>query len=367
MVRGGLSVLGCAHKSLVGTLLVLTACSERPSWPGPGYPAPTLFSADTLDSYALDGEVVIDSDSLGRPRLIAVGTDRIYLGDRSARQVLQVYDRYTGEYILSAGPRGEGAGEIRRLWAIDFKPGSDAGWLYEFRTRVMHFFNGDSLTGETVRLSEKTGAPLGLTRVEGDSIAAVGMFRTGRLAIYDSAGDFARFVGPTPPGDPETPVPVRQHAFQALARTNLDSTRTVIASRNTDLIEIYDSAGLLYIVRGPRFNEPEYTLYGDSDGNSWLGMNDENIISYVDLTASNELIFALYSGESIAEFNSSDRTVPVAGTVFVFTWSGNPIAVLEIANGALYIGISEDGRDLYAIYRSPVPMILRYEVPEITG
>ena len=42
-----------------------------------------------------------------------------------------------------------------------------------------------------------------------------------------------------------------------------------------------------------------------------------------------------------------------------------PLAVLNIEDGALKIGGSESGRDLYAVYHKSVPMILRYEVPEI--
>ncbi|MCY4232565.1 MAG: hypothetical protein OXE59_02315 [Bacteroidetes bacterium] len=51
--------------------------------------------------------------------------------------------------------------------------------------------------------------------------------------------------------------------------------------------------------------------------------------------------------------------------VIVFDWNGIPKALLQIEDGALKIGISGDGRDLYAIYHSPTPLILRYELPDI--
>ncbi len=55
---------------------------------------------------------------------------------------------------------------------------------------------------------------------------------------------------------------------------------------------------------------------------------------------------------------------PPSETVIVFSWSGVPLAVLNIDHGALAISVSSDGLDLYAIYHRPAPLILHYELPE---
>ncbi len=83
------------------------------------------FSADSLVNYTLNGRVFTSSDSLGSPLFIATSERRIYVGDNKATQSLLVFNRNTGEFIMSAGERGQGPREINYLWAMDFKPGID--------------------------------------------------------------------------------------------------------------------------------------------------------------------------------------------------------------------------------------------------
>ena len=324
------------------------------------------FSADSLLNYTLNGRVFTSSDSLGSPLLIATSERRIYVGDNKATQPLLVFNRNTGEFIMSVGERGQGPHEINYLWAMDFKPGSESGWLFEFSDRTMHFFDGDSLTGHSIRL-QNTGPPMGPTWIRGDSIASVGMYEDGRLALHGPDGSFGRFIGAHPPGESEVPIPVRQHAYEARVQTNANGSRIAVVSQNTDLIEIYDTEGILHVIRGPGFDEPVYTLHSDDEGdNTWLSLDDETIKSYVDVTVTNDLIFALYSGQTMEDIMNSSWVSPPSETVIVFSWSGIPLAVLNIDHGALAISVSSDGLDLYAIYHRPAPMILHYELPEIS-
>ncbi|MXZ05862.1 MAG: hypothetical protein F4Y90_10360 [Rhodothermaceae bacterium] len=194
-------------------------------------------------------------------------------------------------------------------------------------------------------------------------MASVGMFEDGRLAVYDSDGLFRRFIGSSPPGDPEVPVPVRQHAYEAIVQTNSAGSLIAIASKNTDLVEIFSTEGLLHSIRGPGFDEPAYTLYGDDEGNQWLGLDDETIKSYVSVSVTDDLIFALYSGLPFEDLKKSSWFSSPARTVYVFSWSGTPLAALEIEYGALKISVSADGQDLYALYHRPVPSVMHYKVP----
>lgn len=320
------------------------------------------FSADTLLAYELEGRILTNSDSLAMPLLIATGGEHLYVGDIQVTRPVMVFDRNTGEFVKHAGGRGRGPREIEYLWSMDFKPGEDTGWLFDFPTRTFHQFDGDSLTGRSVRLQD-TGAPMSPVWVRDDSIASVGMYEDGRLAMYDADGLFGRFIGLPPPGDPDVPVPVRQHAFEAVVQTNSAGSLIAIASKNTDLVEIFNTEGLLHSIRGPGFDEPAYTLYGDDEGNQWLGLDDETIKSYVSVSVTDDLIFALYSGLLFEDYKKSSWFSPPARTVYVFSWSGTPLAALEIEYGALKISVSADGQDLYALYHRPVPSVMHYKVP----
>ena len=359
------------HRSqlTVVIFIALVGCTDFPATPHGDEEhvqktALVRFSTDSLAAYALEGGAFIYSDSLGRPGIMAVGHDRILVVDTKATRAILVFDRHTGELIANLGERGEGPNEISYLWALDFKPGSNSGWFFDYNPRTMHFFNGDSLTGQRIRL-QGGGSPMSPVWITGDSIASAGLHSPSRIAVYAPSGDFARMIGPEPPGDPSVPVQVRQHAYEAELQTNSDGSKIVAASENTDRLEIYDTSGLLYLVRGPIFHEPEYTVHGNEEGNSWLSIDDETRQGYVDVAATDQLIYALYSGRTRGWVRGQGYFSPPARRVIVFTWEGTPIAVLNLKNGALNIGISQDGRDLYAVYHRPVPMILRYEVPEL--
>ena len=346
------------------TTLALSSCVDSAIV----YEAPSSmlvrFSTDSLVTYNLSGRVFTASDSMANPFIIAVGGTQIYVGDTRASRSLLVFNRQSGDFVGSFGERGKGPSEISYLWSLDFKPGSDAGWLFDFSPRRMHFFTGDSLTDRTVTLQGE-GTPMGPAWIAGDSIASVGMYLAGRLAMYGPDGSLSRSMGPDPPGNPEIPTAVRNHAYEGQVQTNSDGTKIVIGSINTDRLEIYGVEGLERVVRGPTFQEPQYTLHGDDQGNSWLSIDGESTFGYVSVAATDELIFGLYSGRTMNWSNDNGWWATPGKTVIVFAWTGQPLAVLNVEDGAIGIGVSENGGDLYAIYHKPIPLILHYEVPEI--
>jgi len=243
---------------------------------------------------------------------------------------------------------------------IDIKSDQDSGWFYDSRQRKMQFFAGDNLTDRIIRI-EDVGHIFEAVMITGDSIASSGIYESGRLAIHSPSGKFLKFIGPDPAGDSRTPIPVRNHAYQSWLSTNSSGNRIVSATWNSDQIEIFGVQGLLHLVRGPGVHDPKYSVYGDNEGNSWLGLEDETIIGYLSVDATDKYIFALYCGRTWEQ----STAIPWGYQVIVFDWSGILHALLEIKNGAIHIGVSSNGRDLYAIYHSPAPLILHYELPDI--
>ena len=53
--------------------------------------------------------------------------------------------------------------------------------------------------------------------------------------------------------------------------------------------------------------------------------------------------------------------------VIVFEWSGYPVAIFDLGGDyASDIAISPDDQELFAIYDSPVPIIVRYNLPQLS-
>ena len=341
-------------------LAVLFACAQ----PQPSEPYVVRFSADTLDTYVLEGRFLTASDSLAQPTLMEISDEYVLVGDRLASRAIMVFDRHTGEFLAHMGAEGEAPGEVGSLWDMDVKPNHRTAWLYDYRARALSSIDPEAQTIVPYRIPlSGAGTPLSAVWIKGDSILSSGMHESGRLAIHGPSGDFRRFIGPAPPGDETVPIPVRQHAFEAKLRTNSDGSRIVVAAENADLLEIFDTKGILHTIRGPGFHDPIYQTDGDDEGNAWLIMDSQTIQGYVDAAVTDWRIFGLYSGRSRAWVRGNRWYSPPGRRVVVFTWEALPTAVLEIEDGAIAIGVSDDGRDLYAIYHRPTPMILHYELP----
>lgn len=351
------------HRLVTITLssLLLLGCIEPQSDSVPE-PEPLLteFSTDTLLAHDLQGELFVHSDLLGNPTRIAVGELFVFVGDPQAEQAITVFDRRSGEFIGHTGDKGEGPREISSVWSLDFKPGKNSGWIYNY-PRVFKYLDGASMTEEAIRFTGG-GTPLSPVWIVGDSIASSGGYESGRLGIYTPTGEFVRTIGPDPPGEISTPMIVRQHVYEAVAKTNSEGTKIVVASKNTDRIEFFDSSKMLRLVRGPGFHEPVFSTAIDNQGNPRMMIEDETIQGYVSVAVTDQFVFALYSGRTRGWIRGQRYFSPPAKTVVVFDWSGCPVGVLGLQDGAMIIGVSSDGRFLYAIHRRPLPRILRYEV-----
>ncbi|MCY4171789.1 MAG: BF3164 family lipoprotein [Bacteroidetes bacterium] len=321
------------------------------------------FSTDTLVTFNLDGELFIDSDSLENPTDISVGSSYVFIGDPYADYAITIFDINTGNFITRSGAKGTAPNEVQFLWSLDFKPGSDSGWVYSY-PRVLKFVNGLSVTGNILRLTGG-GAPMSPVWVENDQVASTGGYESGRIGIYSLTGEFIETIGPDPPGDVSDPVIVRQHVYEAILKTNSDGNRIVVASQNTDQIEIFNVSGLLHLIRGPGFHEPVFSVSTGSNGDPLMMVEDETVQGYVSVAVTDHLIFALYSGRTRGWIRSQRYYSPPAQKVIVFTCTADPIALFNLEDGAMDLGVSRDGRYLYAIYRRPLPLVLRYEIPSL--
>ena len=342
---------------------VLVGCSEEDAWPGDE--ATVQFSTDTLVTYALTGRLFPNADSLSDPMAMTVTADHVLVVDLKGPQPLLVFNRHTGAFITYAGSYGEGPGEVRYVTDLDFKPGHKQGWMLDRVSRSLIFIDVDSLvltstlTGRHVALDS---APHLVSAVwsGSDSIVAMGLRpEQGRLAVFSGGGSYVRSAGMAPPGLISTPVPVRQHAYEAMLKSSSDGKRVVAASRHTDRLEIYEDRSLQELIRGPGFHEPVYTVYSNDD-TSWLGFEPENIVGYLSVTVTDSLIFGLYSG---ANYRMAGKDT--ADSVLVFDWDGRPLAVLKLKGTAYHIAVSPDGGELFALYESPAPLIMRYAVPAL--
>ena len=327
------------------------------------------FTADTLAAIQLQGQALETGDSLGMPYALIVGQNYVLVADVMGEPILNIFDRQHGGWVASGGKFGEGPREFGGLRDIIRIPGRDAAWVFDFAGRSIQFVDMDSLvlnrslSDRRLLLDGGPGDPYSPVWTADSTIVSSGTYGSNHFAVFAADGSFLNTAGPAPPGDEEMSPLIRRRVYSSVLRASPNGKKIVAAYDRSDRLEIYEGTELRHVVRGPDFFEPAFTVRVSANGYVWPDYSeDEYRYGYEDVTVTDHLIFALYSGKTLTESPTGEDN---GSYIIVFTWDGQPILVLQVGNGPQRIAVSEDGRDLYVAYWLPTPLIKRYSMTDL--
>lgn len=316
----------------------------------------------------LASEVIAEPIDLGLPfELEVVGPHLVVLDAASDSSVL-VFHKQDGRIVRSFGRRGHGPGEFEGAWSVDPVLGSDREfWVYDASLhRLTHVdlerdFGGISRPGD--RLINLIAEATVLDPAWLDSIfVSLGFFQSGRIAHFDAEGRFLRTVGPLPQDAEDVPPQVLQHAFQSTLKPNPSRTLLAVATRHADRLEIYRPDGTLVAAAKPPFGFLPNFQVRQRRGQPSMATGDDLRFGYVDLAASEEHIYALFSGRTRRGFPG---VANFGEYVHVYDWTGQLVAVFELDSDALAIAVDPSDGTLYALRHDPRPAVVRYTLPHL--
>lgn len=325
---------------------------------------PTVtFSYEDVSTTSLSSTTLVASDTLGQPLALRLIDGDLIISDGAGLPPLHVVDASNGDYTASIGEQGQGPGEYQSV--ADILPLTDRcfGALDSALRRITRYCReGESEEWRRQdQLSFQIGAPItDAAHLNDGSFAFIGFFREGRLAWYDSAGSYARTTGPTPPGNEDVPVPVRQHAYQGFLSHHSETDRLVVGTRHADFIEVYASNGeRAALTHGPRQFAPTYDWRMRGDTPSMVQTPDTRF-GYVDVEVDNSHIYALYSGENQSE---GQGLAHMGSELFVFDLEGNPISHYDLSHKIIAMEVGNSGSTVYGSVLHPRPLVVQYDLP----
>jgi hypothetical protein len=337
------------------------ACSEAPR---SGQHGQYELDHSSLRPVQLRGRVLASGDYLAAPTEIALVGDRLLVVDAISDSVLHVIDAREGRHLRSLGRRGEGPGEYRSPWSVARQSRTpDQPWIYDLQlarlTRV-HLGSAGLPAGEAE-----------IIRIQGEALATQPVWvhdsllvspsfsHRGRLAFFGADGAFRRAAGPLPAGNGGVPAPVLQHAWTGTLVSNPRTGWLALATRHADQVEIYRPDGtLVRKVRGPFRFDPRFTVEV-AQGQQVMGSGDAMRFGYVDVEATPEEIFALFSGRTREGFKQASS---FARFVHVFDWQGKFKRAYRLDSDILSVAVSPDRKWLYGIRHDPAPAIVVYPI-----
>jgi hypothetical protein len=139
-----------------------------------------------------------------------------------------------------------------------------------------------------------------------------------------------------------------------------DGRRIVIATQYADQLEFYGpDGGRIKTVRGPFGFDPRFTVV-DIQGFKTMSSDESMRHGYVDVTATQDRVYALFSGRTREAFGGG---ASFGRYVHVYDWDGKLLQVLTLDRDLISITLSADERRVFGAAHDPEPVIMTYDLP----
>jgi hypothetical protein len=327
----------------------------------PASPGHDFIARDTIAGWPL-----VDEAAVSLPAAVIGFGSGLLVGDIGSDTLLKLFSPSSGAPPHPVAREGEGPGELRIVSSLqEFPAGSGVLWAFDSQLRRLTAFTG-SQTGQlryqdpplSIRVP---GAPLHVRWLTDSSLIAVGFFEEGRFLLLDRNGEVIRAMGVIPLADQMPPLAAQQ-ALQPSLATRPRGPHVVIGSRYASRLDIYDVRnGELVLVRTPVVFEPPLTVIRRGDLPVFVS-DAHTRFGYLDVTATDDRIYALFSGRTRAGFPGRAN---MGSEIHIFDWDGGLRGAVSLDRDAVHIVVNGGGQRLYAISHNPQPAVYGYDLREV--
>lgn len=314
----------------------------------------TLQGSGTGDSCALTsdgstpvlaGTLVHESPVLAIPTQVRVHGNYLVVIDAGSDSAVHAFHRTDGRFVRSFGRRGKGPGEFTGAWSLAPSRTSPAVvWVYDLPLRR---FTPLTLEGEhdTSTPSAMTfggpAIPLGPLWLTDSTIASLGLYLDGRIALYDSRGQVKTTLF-----ENSRPSAVQPLAEQATLVRHPSLPVFFAANRYQRSIQILDLS-TERLNTSPTHRRPK---------TSAISLDQ---LAYLDAAATDEHVYALFSGRDGQAFG---QRATFGTCIHRFNWDGIDRGSFRLETEVISIAVDDSSKTLYAIRHAPTPAILRYDM-----
>ena len=307
--------------------------------------------------------VLGDSMAFGRIEDLEPMDARLLVLDTQGRNRVALLDTATGAVVDTGGRVGQGPGEYITPKAID-PAGPSRAWVYDFQAGRLSLVDLAHLAAKPTRML-RADAGLFNPVWMGDTLVANGLFAGELLRFYTNQGTstvVAHAAGR--PAFTRVPPEVALHLNRSALAVNPGRTRIAQAFLFTSRLQFYGRDGrILRTLAGPEEVTPDYRVVPDRREHiSRFVRSDRTRFSYLDVAATDRLVYALFSGRSRGEYDDRAYT---ADQLHVFTWEGTLVGIWKLDQDVYRIAVDPRTGVLYGARDLPYPAVVRFERPPV--
>lgn len=335
-------------------LLALTACGTQ--------------SKQEPDAVLAHQTVEIKNGYLGRVGPLIATTDRLYGVDFMLDTCL--YCINPAENTLQRfGTKGQGANEFLYPGSLQYVDENTIG-VFDVRLRQYSEINCQSGFNLTMR-SPKLGERLSFyaKKLPDGRYVGIGPYDDGMFTLFDTSGVAQKSFYEYPYRDEDEKAiknVLRAMAYQGTFVSNPLKDKLAFSANHGEILHFYQwKEGDLEIIRKIENHYPDY-LPDESGGGFSTAMKKENRFSYISLYATDQYLYALYSGETVKDCLENHKECD-GDQLVVFNWKGEKIKTLKLDIRCLTIAVTPDDKILYGIANNPDPELERFDLHSIFG
>lgn len=302
---------------------------------------------------------------LGNVAAMHWADSKLIILDNHGEEFFHFIDCEKNKYLGNFGKRGQGPGDFLQPFSMQNYSDSiiaitDA-WKHELIGINLKSLDNDSVEYTDI-LSKDSLFHLSLIPTKYDTFVSIGFYEKAQFYLLNKRGEITGEYFEYPyKDDLEKRVPnrVRGMAYQGVTHSNPSKDKLVYAVTLAPIINFYEIRGnSVELIENITTAYPNYKPE-DGNGSFSAAMSRDNKLGYLDVSATDKYVYALYSGrsqgsEGYAAFESNE--------IFVFDWQGNPVKKYKLDVPVTKICVDTADRVIYAISKRPDPELVSFNL-----
>ena len=257
-------------------------------------------------------------------------------------------------------PVGNGPGEFVRI-GISQKT-SDSTFLFQ-DSNSAQLYEMNIITGELIKEYDYAGNRFMKIVKMNDYYIGTGVFNEGMFAVSNN-NDSVHYVHHYPEDNIDnSKTASKAMAYQGRLLSNETLERVLFCSIRFPYFEIFQFDNYkVSSVKKSYIGEFDYTISPD-ENMVFAAVAKNNREGYVDVDATFQNIYLLYSGRSVADPDiETNEQASLSNRILVYDWDGNPVMQYETDVDLTSICVNESKNIIYAVSFNPDPEIVLFKL-----